>query len=96
MYGEYELSFCFLSLPGKLPRPLTMNALLGVYKGPVLVAQGALDPLNDAVGRAVALGNIRPKITVNLLQLGHCPMDEGAAEVAACVQQWASKNEIVK
>lgn len=66
-----------------------MNALFELYNGPVLVVQGALDPLNDAVGRALAFRNIRPNVDINLLQLGHCPMDESANEVAECVRKWA-------
>jgi pimeloyl-ACP methyl ester carboxylesterase len=71
-----------------------MNTLLAEYNGPVLVAQGALDPLNDAVGRAYALRTIRPGIHVMLMRLGHCPMDKGAAEVAQEVIAWAKKNGI--
>jgi len=58
-----------------------MNDLLQLYSGPVLVAQGALDPLNDAVGRAATFGAMREGVQVSLLQLGHCPMDEGPREV---------------
>ena len=36
----------------KLPPPVAMNTLLYQYSGPVLVAQGAKDPLNDAVSRS--------------------------------------------
>jgi pimeloyl-ACP methyl ester carboxylesterase len=79
---------------GKLPPPRSMNTLLGEFCGPVLVAQGALDPLNDAVGRAYALRSIRPGIQVALMRLGHCPMDEGAAEVGREVTAWARANGI--
>jgi hypothetical protein len=41
-----------------------------------LIAQGALDPLNDAKARAKSFANIRNDIDVSLLELGHCPMDE--------------------
>jgi hypothetical protein len=46
------------------------------YSGPVLIAQGALDPLNDAPTRAGIFKGIREGVTVDLLPLGHCPMDE--------------------
>ena len=53
-----------------------MNDLLATYKGPVLVAQGVLDPLNNATDRANLFESIRGDIEVERLQLGHCPMDE--------------------
>ena len=72
----------------KLPAPISMNALLRCYKGPVLVAQGVLDPLNDALTRAQQLGNIREGINVELMQLGHCPMDEDPKQCAEAVLKW--------
>ena len=54
----------------------------------VLVAQGALDPLNDARARAAMFGRIGKEVTVDLLELGHCPHDEGAEEVAAAIERW--------
>jgi hypothetical protein len=45
--------------------------------------QGALDPLNDAKGRAAELGRLCPEyVTVQLLQAGHCPHDEVPDQVA--------------
>lgn len=61
---------------GKLPTPKPMNDLFREYGGPVLIAQGALDPLNDAKARAASFENIRERVTVDLMPLGHCPMDE--------------------
>ena len=61
---------------GKLPTPKPMNDLFREYKGPVLIAQGALDPLNNAPGRAQSFENIRQGVTVDLTPSGHCPMDE--------------------
>lgn len=81
---------------GKLPPPLPFNDLLRQFSGPVLVAQGALDPLNDAVGRAKQLAGIRDGIDTALLQLGHCPMDEGPREVASTVLSWASRHGILR
>ena len=71
-----------------------MNQLFSEYAGPVLIAQGALDPLNDAVARAKAFAAIRDDVAVELLQLGHCPMDEGAPQVASCIMQWAAVKNI--
>lgn len=47
----------------------------GMFDGPVLVAQGILDPLNDAKGRADLLGNLRSGITISRIDGGHCPHD---------------------
>ncbi len=66
---------------GKLPPPLSMNALLHQYRGPVLVCQGVKDPLNDALARAQQFRDIRPGVSVELLELGHCPMDEDPGQV---------------
>jgi pimeloyl-ACP methyl ester carboxylesterase len=59
-----------------------MNDLFREYTGPVLIAQGALDPLNDAKSRAKIFADIRTGITVDLMPLGHCPMDENPAMVS--------------
>jgi pimeloyl-ACP methyl ester carboxylesterase len=67
---------------GKLPTPRPMNDLFREYTGPVLIAQGALDPLNDAKSRANIFADIRTGITVDLMPLGHCPMDENPAMVS--------------
>ena len=72
----------------KLPAPVSIDALLQCYKGPVLIAQGALDPLNDAVTRAAQFGAIRDRVQVELLQLGHCPMDEDPKQCAQAVLKW--------
>jgi pimeloyl-ACP methyl ester carboxylesterase len=61
---------------GKLPTPRPMNDIFREYTGPVLIAQGALDPLNDAKSRANIFKGIREGVTLDLLPLGHCPMDE--------------------
>jgi len=72
----------------KLPPPRTANELLGAdfgspkenssvtegkWSGPVLVAQGMKDPLNDAVGRANMFRSLRSGIDVEPLDGGHCP-----------------------
>lgn len=59
-----------------------------ISQGPVLLAQGALDPLNNATQRAIGFGNIRKDVTINLLPLGHCPMDENPAMVANSIVHW--------
>jgi pimeloyl-ACP methyl ester carboxylesterase len=75
----------------KLPPPRPMNSLLEDYRGPVLIAQGVLDPLNDAKTRAYAYERIRPNISIDLLQLGHCPMDENPRLVATSIRSWMTK-----
>ena len=84
----------------KLPPPRTANELLGAdygsadaggegkWTGPVLVAQGVLDPLNDAKTRAAMLGDLREGITVTPIDAGHCPHDEKPDEVADAISRW--------
>ncbi len=76
---------------GKLPPSRTMNDLLSIYQGPVLVCQGVLDPLNNATRRAEQFLTIRTGITADLLQLGHCPMDENAHLVASSIRRWLDR-----
>lgn len=62
-----------------LPAPRALNWLINTcFKGPVMVLQGALDPLNDSPGRARQLGQLCPQYVkdVVLLKAGHCPHDE--------------------
>ncbi len=58
------------------------------FHGPILVAQGILDPLNDATGRARQLKTLRQGIHVAELQGGHCPHDEIPEEVATAIWRW--------
>lgn len=71
-----------------LPKPRPLNMLLDAYGGPVLLVQGKLDPLNDAVARAQATKALCPSVTVHLVDAGHCPHDEAPEEVAAILDQW--------
>ncbi len=58
-----------------LPKPLPLNHLVrDLYRGRALVLQGAKDPLNDARGRAAALQESCPNISVHLMDAGHCPV----------------------
>lgn len=60
-----------------LPSPRPLNYLINeLYGGPVLVLQGALDPLNDATSRARQITQACPAAQCVLLQAGHCPHDE--------------------
>lgn len=60
----------------------------GTFDGPVLVAQGLLDPLNDAKGRAEMFGKLRSGIKVDPINGGHCPHDELPLDVAKSVLSW--------
>ncbi|GLC43944.1 hypothetical protein PLESTB_000212500 [Pleodorina starrii] len=65
-----------------LPPPRALNWLVAeAWRGPTLVLQGALDPLNDARSRARQLGELCPNVQVQLLQAGHCPHDEVPEQV---------------
>jgi hypothetical protein len=60
-----------------LPKPRALNHLVAdKWRGPTLVLQGVLDPLNDARARAQALAKTCPNVKLVLLQAGHCPHDE--------------------
>ena len=58
------------------------------FRGPVLMPQGVLDPLNDANGRAEMLGTLRQGITIDKLQGGHCVHDEIPEATAESIRKW--------
>jgi pimeloyl-ACP methyl ester carboxylesterase len=86
----------------KLPTPRTYNEIVAAdfgqghqggrpesqFKGPILIAQGILDPLNDAKGRTRQLKTLRKGIQVAELEGGHCPHDEIPDEVASAILRW--------
>lgn len=84
----------------KLPMPRTYNEVIAAnfgqasesnesqFTGPILMAQGILDPLNDAKGRSKALQKLRSGITVDPIQAGHCPHDELPDQVAHSIVKW--------
>ncbi len=51
----------------------TVRVIEGQWSGPVLIAQGMKDPLNDAVGRAKMFQSLRQGIEIAPLDGGHCP-----------------------
>ena len=93
----------------KLPPSRTYNELLAAdfgqsydleneflesqFDGPVLMAQGILDPLNDASGRANSLGSLRKDIDIDPIQGGHCPHDEVPRDVASSIVNWLQKTQ---
>ncbi|GAX27065.1 hypothetical protein FisN_9Lh389 [Fistulifera solaris] len=86
----------------KLPLPRTANELLQAVAGagatqspeatfanrPVLIAQGVLDPLNDAKDRMERFAALRAGVTAVPIQAGHCPHDEVPEIVADEVSKW--------
>lgn len=94
----------------KLPPSRTANELLAAdyggasdtkvaipesaWNGPVLIATGIKDPLNDAKGRTEMFGALREGITMDPIDAGHCPHDEVPHEVAAAVARWMVNAEI--
>eukprot|EP00980_Cylindrotheca_fusiformis_P009683 scaffold2141_cov120-Cylindrotheca_fusiformis.AAC.18 len=86
----------------KLPTARTYNEVLAAdfgqskdsslpestFSGPILMAQGVLDPLSDAKGRAESLATLRNGISVDQLQGGHCPHDEIPDQVAESIARW--------
>lgn len=73
-----------------LPPPRSLGALLTAYGGEVLVVAGVRDPLNDAVGRADAMGAIvgGGRGTVVKVDAGHCPHHEAPGRVNEVVGGW--------
>ena len=66
----------------------SINVKEGIWTGPVLVAQGMLDPLNDAPSRANMFGALRKGITISPINAGHCPHDELPVDIADAIVQW--------
>lgn len=76
-----------------LPSPRPLNYLINeLYGGPVLVLQGALDPLNDAQSRARQITDACPTAQCVLLQAGHCPHDEVPDLVNAELERFANQH----
>lgn len=74
-----------------LPPPRALNYLVAeAYKGPALVLQGALDPLNDAKGRAAQMRALCGNLDVSLLDAGHCPHDEVPDQVTQQLLTWVT------
>lgn len=76
---------------GRLPTPRPANELLAKFGGPVLVAQGMLDPLNDAKGRAALLERAHERVDVAALEGGHCPHDEVPEQLAAALRSFVDR-----
>jgi pimeloyl-ACP methyl ester carboxylesterase len=75
-----------------LPSPRPLNYLINdKYKGPVLVIQGILDPLNDATARAEQIVRACPETRLVKLDAGHCPHDECPELVNEAIAQFAQQ-----
>ena len=68
-----------------------ISAAEGYWTGRTLVAQGILDPLNDAKTRSQLLGALRSGIDVAPITAGHCPHDELPDEIANTIVKWMAK-----
>lgn len=75
-----------------LPKPEPLNVLCTKFGRPVLILQGSLDPLNDAVGRAKKLNSLIPRSTLVFLESGHCPHDESPEQVNKAIMEFALQN----
>jgi pimeloyl-ACP methyl ester carboxylesterase len=64
------------------PVPYMLNQL---YKGPVLILQGVLDPLNNAAKRADLLEAAITNSEKICIEAGHCPHDEVPEQVNKAV-----------
>ena len=73
-----------------LPPPRALNQLVNTFGKATLILNGQLDPLNDAGARARDLAALcdAKKVSVQLLQAGHCPHDELPAEVNAAISSF--------
>jgi len=84
-----------LAAGGKLPTPEPFNEVFRKFTGPILVAQGVLDPLNDAKERAYQFQAIRQNITIDLIDAGHCPFDEAPLIVSRSIIKWAKTQNLL-
>lgn len=74
-----------------LPPPRPLNYLVAsLFQGPTLVLQGALDPLNDAKGRAHDIVEACPNADLILLDAGHCPHDEVPEQVNSAIASFTT------
>jgi pimeloyl-ACP methyl ester carboxylesterase len=60
------------------------------FDGPVLIAQGVLDPLNNATDRMNRFHSLRDGISIAPIPAGHCPHDELPGDVATSIADWMS------
>ena len=78
----------------KLPPQRPLNEVLDTvdgFAGPVLVPQGRNDRVSGAElaqSRAATLARLRPGVSVQLIDGGHCVQDDSPEAVAAAVLQW--------
>jgi pimeloyl-ACP methyl ester carboxylesterase len=73
---------------GSSPETLQTSVREVVFDGPVLIATGILDPLNDARGRSEGLLALREGIEFDAINGGHCPHDELPQDVAKSIAKW--------
>lgn len=71
----------------------TGKVVESTFTGPVLIAQGVLDPLNNATDRLLRFGALREGIKMDPIQAGHCPHDELPDKVARAISTWMQETE---
>lgn len=74
-------------LPPARPLPYMLNTL---FKGPVLIVQGVLDPLNNSAGRADSLEAAITNSKKVCIDAGHCPHDEVPEKVNAAIMDFSA------
>ncbi|KAG1659816.1 hypothetical protein FOA52_002153 [Chlamydomonas sp. UWO 241] len=80
-----------------LPPPRALDHLVrDKFKGPTLVLQGVLDPLNDARKRAAEIKAACPdNVAVVLVEAGHCPHDEQPGPVNDALLAFLAQPDVV-
>jgi pimeloyl-ACP methyl ester carboxylesterase len=74
--------------PGKTLSSSSSAIAESTFDGPVLVAQGILDPLSDCNDRMKRFGALRKGIDMDPIDAGHCPHDELPDQVAGSISKW--------
>ena len=76
----------------KLPPQRSLNEVLRDFDGPVLVAQGEFDYVSGPERTRLRAKQLEalPKVTVDILNSGHCPHDESPHLVATSLLSWLS------
>jgi pimeloyl-ACP methyl ester carboxylesterase len=77
----------------KLPMSRSANEMLAKFGGPVLVAQGLLDPLNNAPARAKQFKEAYSNVEVVEIDGGHCPHHEMAEEVCTAISAFIDRTQ---
>ena len=91
--GAKHVLWSGFRLPPARPINELIQALAHTHPLPVLMLQGALDPLGKAGERGTLLKTLCPTIELVLLNAGHCPHDEVPEQVNAVLLEWLQRQE---